>query len=459
MDSTAFPTEGPAILCPNHVSFLDSAFLMLHVPRNISFVGKAEYMDSWKTKYLFPLMGMIPIDRGGGDKSQAALDTAEAVLRRGELFGIFPEGTRSRDGMLHKGRTGAARLALKIGCPIYPVGMVGTREIQPPDAKAAEARAARARSRSAGRSTSSATAPWRRPHGPAPDHRRIDVRDPRPHRTGIPQRVCRQDGRDRADGRGQSCHADRPRVTSSSALSSSQLIDSPAGEYWQAIGCRWPRRLVALWPTSRSHCPMVRNAPLPRVPPRPPWLNRSARAWPRPRSRPSSTARSGISARALPDGAEVAIITGDSEEGRHVLRHSTAHVMAQAVTQLFPGAKFSIGPAIENGFYYDFELPGGKTFSDDDLAAIEAQDGRDHQGRSAVRPRRAVTRRRAEAVRRPAVQARDHRAGIERARPTARMPARSAAARRSASTATPPTSSTSVAGRTCRRRAGSATSS
>ena len=129
------PLQGPAILCPNHVSFLDSAFLMLQVPRNISFVGKAEYMDSWKTKYLFPLMGMIPIDRGGGDKSQAALDTAERVLRRGELFGIFPEGTRSRDGVLHKGRTGAARLALKVGCPIYPVGMIGTREIQPPDAK------------------------------------------------------------------------------------------------------------------------------------------------------------------------------------------------------------------------------------------------------------------------------------------------------------------------------------
>ena len=129
------PAEGPAILCPNHVSFLDSAFLMLHVPRNISFVGKAEYMDSWKTKFLFPAMGMIPIDRGGGDKSQAALDTAERVLRRGEFFGIFPEGTRSRDGFLYKGRTGAARLALKVGCPIFPVGVVGTREIQPPDAK------------------------------------------------------------------------------------------------------------------------------------------------------------------------------------------------------------------------------------------------------------------------------------------------------------------------------------
>lgn len=126
--------EGPAILAPNHVSFLDSAFLMLHVPRNISFVGKAEYMDSWKTKYIFPMMGMIPIDRAGGERSQAALDTAEAVLRRGELFGIFPEGTRSRDGHLYKGRTGAARLAMKVGCPIFPVGVIGTREIQPPDA-------------------------------------------------------------------------------------------------------------------------------------------------------------------------------------------------------------------------------------------------------------------------------------------------------------------------------------
>jgi 1-acyl-sn-glycerol-3-phosphate acyltransferase len=130
------PTDGPAILCPNHISFLDSAFLMLTLPRNISFVGKAEYMDSWKTRHVFPAMGMIPIDRSGGDRSQAALDTAEQVLQRGELFGIFPEGTRSRDGYLYKGRTGAARLATKVGCPIYPVGIVGTDEIQPPDARA-----------------------------------------------------------------------------------------------------------------------------------------------------------------------------------------------------------------------------------------------------------------------------------------------------------------------------------
>ena len=130
------PAEGPALLCPNHISFLDSVFLMLSVPRNISFVGKAEYMDSWKTKHLFPALGMIPIDRAGGSKSMVALGEAVEVLRRGELFGIFPEGTRSRNGKLHKGRTGAARLALEVGCPIYPVGITGTDAIQPPDAKA-----------------------------------------------------------------------------------------------------------------------------------------------------------------------------------------------------------------------------------------------------------------------------------------------------------------------------------
>src|SRR6478752_7578017 len=82
------PTDGPAILAPNHISFLDSAFLMFCVPRNISFVGKAEYMDSWKTKHLFPALGMIPIDRGGGSASERALNTAASVLERGELFGI-----------------------------------------------------------------------------------------------------------------------------------------------------------------------------------------------------------------------------------------------------------------------------------------------------------------------------------------------------------------------------------
>lgn len=134
-DYARLPVDGPAILCPNHISFLDSAFLMLTLPRNISFVGKAEYMESWRTRYLFPALGMIPIDRAGGAKSEAALDAAQAVLERGDLFGIFPEGTRSRNGHLHKGRTGAARLAMKLDCPIFPVGVTGTDVIQPPDAK------------------------------------------------------------------------------------------------------------------------------------------------------------------------------------------------------------------------------------------------------------------------------------------------------------------------------------
>src|SRR5436309_4086257 len=78
-------------------------------------------------------------------------------------------------------------------------------------------------------------------------------------------------------------------------------------------------------------------------------------------------------ARPLPSGATVAIVTGDTDEGRAVLRHSTAHVMAQAVTDLWPGAKFAIGPPIEDGFYYDFDLPDGASFSEEDLARIEAR--------------------------------------------------------------------------------------
>jgi 1-acyl-sn-glycerol-3-phosphate acyltransferase len=129
------PRSGPAIIAPNHTSVIDSFFLPCVLPRRITFVGKAEYMDSWKTKYIFPAMGMIPIDRGGGSASERALNAAARVLDRGELFGIYPEGTRSRDGVLHKGHTGPARLALRTGAPLVPVGLRGTRDIQPPDAK------------------------------------------------------------------------------------------------------------------------------------------------------------------------------------------------------------------------------------------------------------------------------------------------------------------------------------
>jgi 1-acyl-sn-glycerol-3-phosphate acyltransferase len=129
------PATGPAIFCPNHVSVLDSFFLPAVLPRRITYVGKAEYMDDWKTRHLFPALGMIPIDRSGGSAADAALDAAAGVLERGEFFGIYPEGTRSRDGRLHRGHTGPARLALRTGAPLIPVGLVGTLDVMPADAK------------------------------------------------------------------------------------------------------------------------------------------------------------------------------------------------------------------------------------------------------------------------------------------------------------------------------------
>ena len=130
------PAHGPAILAPNHVSVIDSFFLPATLGRRITFVGKSEYLDDWKTRRLFPALGMIPIDRGGGNASVRALDTAARLLTDGELFGIYPEGTRARDGFLHKGHTGAARLSMRTGAPIIPVGILGTRAVQPPDARA-----------------------------------------------------------------------------------------------------------------------------------------------------------------------------------------------------------------------------------------------------------------------------------------------------------------------------------
>jgi 1-acyl-sn-glycerol-3-phosphate acyltransferase len=127
--------DGPAIIAPNHISVLDSFFVPAVLPRRITYVGKAEYLDSWKTRHLFPALGMIAIDRSGGDAAAAALDAAAAVLARGELFGIYPEGTRSRDGRLHKGHTGVARLAVRTGAPIVPVGIQGTVEVMPPGAR------------------------------------------------------------------------------------------------------------------------------------------------------------------------------------------------------------------------------------------------------------------------------------------------------------------------------------
>jgi len=127
------PLDGPVIIAPNHLSFSDSVFVPASLPRRVWAVGKGDYLDDWKTKHLFPALGMIPIDRSGGAASQIALDTAAEVLKGGRVFMIYPEGTRSRSGNLHKGRTGAARMAGRCDVPIVPVGHVGTLDIQPPD--------------------------------------------------------------------------------------------------------------------------------------------------------------------------------------------------------------------------------------------------------------------------------------------------------------------------------------
>lgn len=127
------PRSGGAIIAPNHLSVIDHFVVGAALNRRITYVGKAEYMDSWKTRYIFPAMGMIPIDRGGGSAAERALNSAARLLESGELFGIYPEGTRSRDGKLHKGHTGVARLAIRTGAPIIPCGLLGTDEVQPAD--------------------------------------------------------------------------------------------------------------------------------------------------------------------------------------------------------------------------------------------------------------------------------------------------------------------------------------
>ena len=125
------PEHGAAILASNHISFSDSIFLPLVLKRRITFVAKAEYFDDPKTAWFFRAVGQIPIRRGGGSASARALESAAEVLEGGQLFGIYPEGTRSPDGRLYKGKTGVARLALRCHVPVLPVAMIGTKEIQP----------------------------------------------------------------------------------------------------------------------------------------------------------------------------------------------------------------------------------------------------------------------------------------------------------------------------------------
>ncbi len=134
--SDNIPSRGGAILASNHLSFSDSIFLPLMVRRRITFPAKKEYftgtgLKGWATKMFFTSTGQIPIDRAGGEASMVAVRQGMKVLRRGGLFGIYPEGTRSPDGRLYRGKTGMARMALEAGVPIIPVAMIDTDKAQP----------------------------------------------------------------------------------------------------------------------------------------------------------------------------------------------------------------------------------------------------------------------------------------------------------------------------------------
>jgi 1-acyl-sn-glycerol-3-phosphate acyltransferase len=125
------PADGPAIVVANHMSFIDSVLLMFALPRPVAFIGKAEYTDNPVTNWLFCGAGMIPIRRENPGDLPRAFDEVAEVLDRGEVIGVFPEGTRSRDGLLHRGHVGAAHLAVTTGAPIVPVGIVGTDRVLP----------------------------------------------------------------------------------------------------------------------------------------------------------------------------------------------------------------------------------------------------------------------------------------------------------------------------------------
>ena len=125
------PRHGPVILASNHQSFIDSVFLPLVVRRRVTFVAKAEYFESRKTAWIFRSLGMIPLKTTVVRRRPRALAAATEVLESGGVLGIYPEGTRSPDGCLYKGHTGAARLSIRCGVPVVPVAQCGTAQIQP----------------------------------------------------------------------------------------------------------------------------------------------------------------------------------------------------------------------------------------------------------------------------------------------------------------------------------------
>jgi 1-acyl-sn-glycerol-3-phosphate acyltransferase len=130
------PATGGVILASNHLSFADSVVIPCVVPRKVVFLAKSDYFTGTGVRGMlqrawFEGLGMLPVDRDDRASALASLDTALEVLRRGEAFGIYPEGTRSRDGRLYRGRTGVAHLALTAGVPVVPVGLRGTEKLQP----------------------------------------------------------------------------------------------------------------------------------------------------------------------------------------------------------------------------------------------------------------------------------------------------------------------------------------
>jgi 1-acyl-sn-glycerol-3-phosphate acyltransferase len=130
------PATGAFIIASNHLSFIDSMAIPLMAPRRVGYLAKAEYFTrsgvrGWFTRTLFSALGALPVERQTHRAAQEALDTAMTVLRAGGGFGIYPEGTRSRDGRLSRGKTGVAWLALTADCPVVPVGVTGTDRIQP----------------------------------------------------------------------------------------------------------------------------------------------------------------------------------------------------------------------------------------------------------------------------------------------------------------------------------------
>ncbi len=130
------PDEGPVIIASNHLSFGDSIFMPLSVKRKVTFPAKSEYftgpgLKGWLIKMFFVGTGQVPIDRSGGRAARVALEVGLNILRQGGIFAIYPEGTRSPDGRLYRGKTGVARLALESGAPVVPVAMLNMDEIQP----------------------------------------------------------------------------------------------------------------------------------------------------------------------------------------------------------------------------------------------------------------------------------------------------------------------------------------